>query len=73
MLAIITKANDDYWYDFKEINTIEDLLNIDENTIVEPNFYDEDTVKYWDGFKKEDISKINKAKINVIIHNDYVY
>ena len=28
MLAIITKANDDYWYELKEINTIKELFDI---------------------------------------------
>ena len=26
MLVFVTKASDDYWYDFKEVNTLDDLM-----------------------------------------------
>ena len=72
MLALITKASDSYWYEFKEINTVDDLLEIYDGIIVESNHFDKEDTKYWDGFKKEDVPKIEKAKINVIIYDDYV-
>jgi len=28
MITFITKANDDYWYTFKNINTLEELMKI---------------------------------------------
>jgi hypothetical protein len=72
MLVLITKASDDYWYKFKEINTIEDLLKIDNRLIIQRNLYNKRDVKYWDGFAKEDIENLKKAKIEVIIYDDYV-
>lgn len=72
MLAIIQKASDDYWYEFRVINTIEDLLKIYPHTIVQPNLHDEDEIKYWDNFKKEDIPKLKEAKVEVIIYDDYI-
>ena len=72
MLALITKASDDYWYKFEEISNIEDLLKIDEYLIIKPNHHDEDEIPYWRGFKEKDISKLKKAKIEIQIYDDYV-
>jgi len=69
MLALITKASDSDWYEFKEINTLDDLLEIYPSVVVEQNHFDEDDTKSWDGFKKEDVPKMEKAKINVIIYD----
>ena len=72
MLAIITRADDDYWYEFKEIKTIEDLFKIYPRVIVEKNNFDESLVPYWEGFKKEDIPLLKEAKVNVTIYNSWV-
>lgn len=72
MLAIITKASDDYYYRFKNINSIEDLLSIYPSVIVEKNTYGREEVEFWKGFKPEDIPKLEKAKINIIIYDDYI-
>lgn len=72
MLVLVTKASDDYWYQFKEVNTIEDILKIDKSVIIEPNYHSVDEVPYWDGFKKSDAPLLEKAKINIIIYDDYV-
>lgn len=72
MLVLITKASDDFYYEFKEISKIEDLLEIDENLIISPNPYTEDDVEFWDGFLEEDIDKLKKAKIEVKIYDSYV-
>ena len=72
MLALITKASDDYWYQFKEINTLESLLKIANSLIVSPNTYTKDIINFWDGFKEEDMPKLEKAKIEVKIYDDYV-
>ena len=75
MLAIINKASDDYWYQFKEIKTMKDLLNIYEQHcfMIEPNPFDKDDVEFWEGFKSKDIPKLEKAKIRVIIVDDYIH
>lgn len=76
MLAIITKANDDYWYELKEVNTIKELFNIYPSVIVEKNEYknwkDYEFLDFWNGIKKEDIPLIRKAECHIIIYNDYV-
>lgn len=76
MLALITKANEDFWYEFKNVNTIEELFKIYDSTIVEKNDYQNWTGKelldFWTGFKKEDIPLMNKAKCHITIYNDYV-
>lgn len=76
MLAIITKASDDYWYELKEINTIKELFGIYHSVIVEENEYknwkDYEFLDFWDGIKKEDIPLIKKAECHITIYNDYV-
>ena len=37
MLVFVTKASDDYWYDFREVNTLDDLMEIHDYVIVEKN------------------------------------
>ena len=72
MFVLVTKASNDYWYQFKEVNTIEDILKIDKSVIIEPNSHSVDEITYWDGFKKSDALLLEKAKINIIIYDDYV-
>jgi hypothetical protein len=72
MLALITKASNNYWYKFEKISNIEDLLKIDEYLIIKPNDHNEDEIPYWEGFKKKDIPKLKKAKIEIQIYDDYV-
>ena len=72
MLVFVTRASDDYWYKFQEVNTIEDILKIHNSVIIEPNGHTIDCVEFWDGFKTEDIPLLKKAKINIIIYDDYV-
>ena len=76
MLALITKANDDYWYELKEINTIKELFDIYHSVIVEGNEYkdwkDYEFLDFWDGIKKEDIPLIKKAECHITIYNGYV-
>ena len=79
MLAIITKANDDYWYELKEINTIKELFDIYHSVIVEDveeneykNWKDYELLDFWNGIKKEDIPLIKKAECHITIYNGYV-
>ena len=76
MLTLITKANDSYWYEFKKIKSIKDLFKLYPITIVETNDFqdwtEDELLTHWDGFKKEDIPLMNKAKVHVTIYNDYV-
>ena len=72
MLVFVTKASDDYWYDFREINTLDDLMEIHDYVIVEKNNLYLGDFDFWDGFKKEDIPKAISAKYHVTIYDDYI-
>lgn len=72
MTTLITKANADYWYRFKDINTLEELMRIYPRVIVEKNYFTESDVEFWEGFKQEDIPKLREAKYHVTIYNGYV-
>lgn len=73
MLVFVTKASEDYWYDFKEVNTLDELMKIHHAVIVEENdFTNPDYFKYWDDFKKEDIPKAISAKYHVTIYDSWV-
>lgn len=72
MLVLVTKASDSYWYDFKNVNTLEEVLEIAPSVIIEKNDYTEDYVEVWEGFKEEDIPKLKQAKINIMIYDYWV-
>ncbi len=72
MLAIITKASSDYYYRFKNINSVEDILSIYPSVIIEKNTFTRDEVEYWDGFNPKDIPNLEKAKIHIRIYDDYI-
>lgn len=72
MLALITKASSDYYYRFKNINNVDDILSIYPRIIIEKNTYTRDIVEFWEGFKPEDIPKLEKAEINIIIYDSYI-
>lgn len=73
MITLITKASDSYWYDFKDINTIEDLMKIYPRVIVQENYFIKRDTELWGGwFKQADILKLEKAKYHVTIYDDYV-
>lgn len=72
MLAIITKASSDYYYRFKNIDTVEDILSIYPSVVIQKNTYTADEVEYWEGFKKEDIPNLENAKIHIIMYDDYI-
>ena len=73
MLVFVRKASNEYWYDFKEVNTLDDLMKIYYAVIVEENdFTNPDYFKFWDGFKKEDIPKAISAKYCVTIYDSWI-
>lgn len=81
MLVLMTKASDDYWYRFKEVSSLDDLseeIEKYEGVVVKLNGYYnnlpylEENLEYWEGFNKEDISKMISAKYTVIIYDDYI-
>ena len=72
MLVFVTKASDDYWYDFREVNTLDDLMEIHDYVIVEKNNLYPGDFDFFFFFKKEDIPKAISAKYHVTIYDDYV-
>lgn len=81
MLVLMTKTSNDYWYEFKEVSSLDDLskeMEEYDGVIIKLNvFYNdlsllEENLEYWEGFNKEDISKILSAKYTVIIYDDYI-
>lgn len=72
MLALITKASDDFYYEFKEVNTIEDIRAIYKTVIISTNYFSSDCEgRFWDGMKKTDIPLLDKAEIEIKIYDDY--
>lgn len=77
MPVFITKASDDYWYEIKVLNTIEDIQRFIENCghelIIYKNVYTNDELfEFWDGMKAEDIPIIKQCSLHITIYNDYV-
>ena len=72
MLVLITKASDDYWYDFKEVNTLEEVLEISPKVVIGKNYHTEDEGEFWENFKKEDIPKLKQAKIEIMIYDYWI-
>ena len=78
MTALITRVIDEYWYDIKEVFTIEELYDLmnkyDNELIVRKNvdYTTPEDFDFWIGMNKEDIPKIIKAEIHVIIYDDYI-
>lgn len=72
MLAYITKASDWTYKEFKEINTIEDVLKIYTYVIIARNPYKGILVKDWDGFSEDDKKNLSKAEIEITIYDDWV-
>lgn len=72
MLAYITKASDWTYKEFKEINTIEDVLKIYESVIIAQNPYKGVSIGDWDGFSEDDKKNLSKAEIEITIYDDWV-
>ena len=73
MVVLVKKASDVQWYDFREVNTIENVLEIAESVIVEPNDWDSIAAKaIYTDVREEDLSKFDEAKIKITIYDDYL-
>lgn len=77
MTILITKANSDYWYKIRVLNTMEDIQRFIKecgcDIIIEKNTYTDDEIfKFWDGMKTKDIPIIKKCPLHITIYNDYV-
>lgn len=74
MLVLITRASDDY-YEFDEIDTMNDLLKIEGPVIVSGNEYSDwtltDILRIW-GVNEENAHLIQKAECHITIYDDYI-
>ena len=77
MLVVVTKTNSDYWYQIRNIDSIEQLMKLDkcQSFVIQRNWrYKEDPkdiVKFWDGMTLEDAEIISTLPYEVEIYNDY--
>lgn len=81
MKVLITKADDDYWYDCATFETFNDIISYKENagydlTISDNYWYEEDAeviFKYWtqedNNFTMKDAYFISKCKYEIMIEN----
>lgn len=72
MLAYITKASNQSYKEFKEINTIEDVLKIYRSVIITRNPYKGLSISDWYGFSEDDKKNLSKAEIEITIYDGYV-
>jgi len=81
MLVLMTKASNDYWYEFKEVSSLDDLskeMEEYDGVVIKLNGYYnnlpylEENLEYWEGFNKKDIPRMISAKYTVIIYDDYI-
>lgn len=75
MLVLITKASDDDYYEFDEIDTMNDLLKIEGPVIVSSNEFSDWTItSILRGLSvsEEDAHLIQEAECHIIIYDDYI-
>lgn len=77
MTVLVTKASNDYWYEIRKFDTMEDIQRFikkcGHGVIIEENDYtNEDLFKFWDGMKAEDIPTIMQCSLQITIYDDYV-
>lgn len=77
MKVLVTKANSDYWYKIRVINTMEDLERFIKEckhaVVIEKNFYTtDDILDNWEGMKTEDIPIIKECPLHLTIYNGWL-
>ena len=78
MTVVVTKTSNDYWYQIRNIDTIEDLMRIsrkNKSYVVQENWYygedAEEIIRFWDGMTLEDAKIISTLPYSVEIYDDY--
>ena len=78
MTVVVTKTSNNYWYQIRNINTIEDLMKISKKNksyIVQENWnYGDDPkqiMQFWDGMTLKDAEIISTLPYSVEIYDDY--
>lgn len=76
MKILVTKANSDYWYKIRVINTMEDLQRFIKEckhaVVIEKNTYTDDILSYWEGMKAEDIPVVKECPLHLTIYNSWL-
>lgn len=78
MTVLVTKTSNDYWYQIRNIDTIEDLMRISKTNksyVIEENWHcganPENIIRFWDGMTLEDAKIISTLPYAVEIYDDY--
>jgi hypothetical protein len=77
MLVVVTKTNSDYWYQIRNIDSIEQLMKLDkcQSFVIQRNWWykddPKDIAKFWEGMTLEDAEIISTLPYEVEIYNDY--
>lgn len=78
MTVLVTKTSSNYWYQIRNIDTIEDLMRIskqNQSYVVQRNWHygedPEELIKFWEGLTLEDAKIISTLPYEVEIYNDY--
>lgn len=76
MKVLVTKANSDYWYKIRVINTMEDLERFIKEcrhaVVIEKNTYTDNVLDYWEGMKTEDIPVVKECPLHLTIYNSWL-
>lgn len=77
MKVLVKRADDDWWYEIREFNTMEDIQRFIKEwrygIVIEENDYtDDDYFIHWEGMKEEDIPIIKACPLVITIYNDYL-
>ena len=81
MIVLITKVSEDYYFDFKDFQTFDDLISFMKESkhplvLGQNDFYDsdpQDILKYWDTINDLEIAKnICECKYEVEIYDDWI-
>ena len=76
MKVLVTKANSDYWYKIRVINTMEDLQRFIKEckhaVVIEKNTYTDNILDYWEGMKAEDIPVVKECPLHLTIYNSWL-
>lgn len=76
MKVLVTKANSDYWYKIRVINTMEDLERFIKEcrhaVVIKKNTYTDNVLDYWEGMKVEDIPVVKECPLHLTIYNSWL-
>ena len=78
MTVLVVKTSDDYWYQIRNVDSIESLMNLSKKCksyVIQHNWhYKEDPnkiIEFWDGMTLEDAKIISTLPYEVEIYDDY--